>query len=61
MNVDTELTANSQVQIRAVDANRRLATGDNNYLWIDTGYNDSTAAAAAVSGNIISLVDRSET
>lgn len=30
-------------------------------MWFDTGYNDSTAAAAAVSGNIMSLVDRSET
>lgn len=49
------------MQIRAVDANRRLAQSDRNYLWIDTGYNDSTAAAAAVSGNIMSLVDRSET
>lgn len=61
MNVDTQLTASSQVQIRAVDANRRLAAGDYSYLWIDTGYDDGTAAAAAVSGNIMSLVDRSET
>lgn len=49
------------MQIRALDANRRLAHSDSNYLWIDTGYNDSNAADAAVSGNIMSLVDRSET
>ena len=61
MDVDAQLTANSQVQIRALDSNTRLAQGDRNYLWIDTGYNDSNAANAAVSGNIMSLVDRSET
>lgn len=47
--------------VRALNENTQLAEGDNNYYWINCGYGLGSPASVDLSGDIVSLIDRSQT
>lgn len=47
--------------VRALNENTQLAEGDYYYYWINCGYDLGSPASVDLSGDIVSLIDRSQT